>query len=168
MAEKLAPEKRHNFVHNGKRGKKKKEKERIFIKNPIFRILGFLGLWIEFYLIFFFFGIFAGQKVFEWDQTLDEVNIYIDLPPKVPKNLFHAKIQSQHLEVGIKGNPPYLNVCIDEIWFLIFLFWWSLKIIYWIVDLIDQHDLAAAVKTDSSFWTIGNVIGSMPSIIIIF
>lgn len=44
MAEKLAPEKRHNFVHNGKRGKKKKEKERIFIKNPIFRILGFLGL----------------------------------------------------------------------------------------------------------------------------
>ncbi|XP_020246950.1 nudC domain-containing protein 2 isoform X2 [Asparagus officinalis] len=86
MAEKLAPEKRHNFVHNG-------------------------------------------QKVFEWDQTLDEVNIYIDLPPKVPKNLFHAKIQSKHLEVAIKGNPPYLN-----------------------------HDLPAAVKTDSSFWTIEDEI----------
>ncbi|KAF5188379.1 Hsp20-like chaperones superfamily protein [Thalictrum thalictroides] len=38
MAEKLAPEKRHSFIH-------------------------------------------GGQKVFEWDQTIDEVNIYITLPP---------------------------------------------------------------------------------------
>ncbi|KAM1148615.1 hypothetical protein ACFX2B_028996 [Malus domestica] len=61
MAEKLAPEKRHSFVHNG-------------------------------------------QKVFEWDQTLEE---------------------SKHVEVGIKGNPPYLN-----------------------------HDLTCPVKTDCSFWTL--------------
>ncbi|KAG6490274.1 hypothetical protein ZIOFF_051563 [Zingiber officinale] len=67
------------------------------------------------------------QKVFEWDQTLDEVNMYIDLPPNVPKKLFYCKIQSGHVEVGIKGNPPYLN-----------------------------HDLACPVKTDSSFWTLGN------------
>ncbi|KAG4920583.1 hypothetical protein JHK86_049396 [Glycine max] len=66
MAEKLAPEKRHSFVHNG-------------------------------------------QKVFEWDQTLDEVNIYITLPPNVHSKQFYCKIQSKHLELGIKGNPPYLN-----------------------------------------------------------
>ncbi|KAG6493436.1 nudC domain-containing protein 2-like isoform X1 [Zingiber officinale] len=65
------------------------------------------------------------QKVFEWDQTLDEVNMYIDLPPNVPKKLYYCKIQSGHVEVGIKGNPPYLN-----------------------------HDLACPVKTDSSFWTL--------------
>ncbi|KAK7286825.1 hypothetical protein RJT34_22099 [Clitoria ternatea] len=82
MAEKLAPEKRHNFVHNG-------------------------------------------QKVFEWDQTLDEVNIYINLPPNVHSKQFYCKIQSKHLELGIKGNPPYLN-----------------------------HDLTSPVKTDSSFWTL--------------
>ncbi|CAL9122258.1 unnamed protein product [Musa textilis] len=70
----------------------------------------------------------GGQKVFEWDQTLDEVNIYVDLPANVPKKLFYCKIQSAHIEVGIKGNPPYLN-----------------------------HDLACPVKTDSSFWTLGNV-----------
>ncbi|RWW38582.1 hypothetical protein BHE74_00056178 [Ensete ventricosum] len=52
------------------------------------------------------------QKVFEWDQTLDEVNIYIDLPANVPKKLFYCNIQSAHIEVGIKGNPPYLNVCV--------------------------------------------------------
>ncbi|KAG6514997.1 hypothetical protein ZIOFF_025375 [Zingiber officinale] len=28
----------------------------------------------------------GGQKVFEWDQTLEEVDMYIDLPPNVPKN----------------------------------------------------------------------------------
>lgn len=52
----------------------------------------------------------SGQKVFEWDQTLEEVNIYITLPPNVPTKLFHCKIQPKHVEVGIKGNPPYLNV----------------------------------------------------------
>ncbi|XP_078156374.1 uncharacterized protein LOC144552135 [Carex rostrata] len=82
MAEKLAPEKRHKFVHNG-------------------------------------------QKVFEWDQTLEEVDMYIDLPQNVPKKLFYCKIQSKHIELGIKGNPPYLN-----------------------------HDLSSHVKTDSSFWTL--------------
>ncbi|MCD9643880.1 hypothetical protein HAX54_031764 [Datura stramonium] len=82
MAEKLAPEKRHSFVHNG-------------------------------------------QKVFEWDQTLEELNIYITLPENVPKKLFYCKIESKHLEVGIKGNPPYLN-----------------------------HDLMNPVKTDCSFWTL--------------
>ncbi|XP_042386128.1 nudC domain-containing protein 2-like [Zingiber officinale] len=67
----------------------------------------------------------GGQKVFEWDQTLEEVDMYIDLPPKVPKKLFYCKIQSEHLEVGIKGNPSYLN-----------------------------YDLACPVKADSSFWTL--------------
>ncbi|XP_065044748.1 uncharacterized protein LOC135676938 [Musa acuminata AAA Group] len=71
----------------------------------------------------------GGQKVFEWDQTLDEVNIYIDLPANVPKKLFYCKIQSAHIELGIKGNPPYLN-----------------------------HDLACPVKTDSSFWTLEDEI----------
>ncbi|KAL8241026.1 hypothetical protein R6Q59_014381 [Mikania micrantha] len=67
----------------------------------------------------------GSQKVFEWDQTLDEVNMYINLPKGVPTNLIYCKIQSKHVEVGIKGNPPYMN-----------------------------HDLSSPVKTDSSFWTI--------------
>jgi len=61
-----------------------------------------------------------GQKVFEWDQTLEEVNLYITLPPNVHSKAFHCKIQSKHLEVGIKGNPPYLNVssflCLYTFW----------------------------------------------------
>ncbi|XP_039013656.1 nudC domain-containing protein 2-like [Hibiscus syriacus] len=82
MTEKLAPEKRHKFLHNGK-------------------------------------------KVFEWYQTLEEVNFYINLPPYVCSKQFYCKIQSKHVEVGIKGNAPYLD-----------------------------HDLFSPVKTDSSFWTL--------------
>ena len=67
-----------------------------------------------------------GQVVYEWDQTLDDVNIYIN-PPKVllrkyqdenkktlkpgeklPK--LEVKIASTHVTVGIQGNPPFLNV----------------------------------------------------------
>ncbi|WP_348246271.1 CS domain-containing protein, partial [Salmonella enterica] len=60
MAENLAPEKRHTFVH-------------------------------------------SGQNVFEWDQTLEEVNMYIELPKGVPTKLFHCTIQASHVEVGIRG-----------------------------------------------------------------
>ncbi|CAI0385014.1 unnamed protein product [Linum tenue] len=82
MAEKLAPEKRHSFVHNG-------------------------------------------NTVFEWDQTLDEVNMYIKRPMEVRPQQFHCVIRSNHLTFGIKGSPPFLD-----------------------------HDLAHPVKTDCSFWTI--------------
>ena len=66
-----------------------------------------------------------GQLIYEWDQTLDEVNIYIK-PPKIlikkyqdeyKKQLkpgeklpeLDIKIAPTHLSIGIKGNPPFLN-----------------------------------------------------------
>lgn len=64
--------------------------------------------------------------MFEWDQTLEEVNMYINLPPNVFSKLFYCKIQSKHLEVGIKGNPPYLNVWIGPTKFFVLkvdVFW---------------------------------------------
>nr|AFN42820.1 nudcd2-like protein [Marsilea vestita] len=67
--------------------------------------------------------VYNGQTVFEWDQTLARS---INLPKEVPRKLFTCTIRTNHIEVGIKGNPPYLN-----------------------------HDLAGPVKLDSSFWTIG-------------
>ena len=65
------------------------------------------------------------QVVYEWDQTLDEVNIYIKPPdfmlpknkqaiqaqlqPGQPMPSFDIKITPKSLTVGIKGNPPFLN-----------------------------------------------------------
>lgn len=95
--------------------------------------------------------------MFEWDQTLEEVNMYINLPPGVPSKQFFCKIQSKHVEVGIKGNPPYLNVSNSvpfdsfhqKMKFLIAGLNGAFRM--WIV----QHDLTSPVKTDCSFWTLG-------------
>lgn len=51
-----------------------------------------------------------GRVIYEWDQTLTEVNIYITVPSGVRAKDLAVNIQSQHLSVGIKGNPPYLDV----------------------------------------------------------
>jgi HSP20 family molecular chaperone IbpA len=51
-----------------------------------------------------------GRLIYEWDQTLTEVNIYISVPSGVRAKDLAVNIQSNHLSVGIKGNPPYLDV----------------------------------------------------------
>jgi hypothetical protein len=52
----------------------------------------------------------AGETIYEWDQTLEEVNLYISLPDRLPSRLLYCTIKPQHVELGVKGNPPYLNV----------------------------------------------------------
>ena len=81
------------------------------------------------------------RVVYEWDQNLDDVNIYID-PPPVFKPATRRQIQAQlqpgqtlpelsitietnKLTVGIKGNPPFL-----------------------------QEQLGGMVKPSESFWMI--------------
>ena len=52
--------------------------------------------------------------IYDWDQQLDEVNNYIPLPENLPSRLLYCTIKTQHLELGIKGNPPYLSVCAPD------------------------------------------------------
>lgn len=66
-----------------------------------------------------------GRVIYEWDQTLTEVNIYITVPTGVRAKHLAVNIQTQHLSVGIKGNPPYLDI-----------------------------DLAGRVKASESYWTL--------------
>lgn len=54
--------------------------------------------------------ILAGDLIYEWDQQLEEVNMYIPLPERLPTKLLYCTIKPKHLELGIKGNPPFLNV----------------------------------------------------------
>lgn len=51
-----------------------------------------------------------GRVIYEWDQTLTEVNIYVPIPAGVKAKDLAIEIQSTHLKIGIKGNPPYLDV----------------------------------------------------------
>lgn len=54
---------------------------------------------------------FNGLKIYEWDQNLDEVNIYIDAPSGRKASDFDIIIQANNLKVGMKGHDRYF---IDE------------------------------------------------------
>ena len=84
---------------------------------------------------------YGDRVVYEWDQNIDDVNVYID-PPDIFKPKMRAqykaqlqpgqtlpeldvKIETNKLTVGIKGNPPFL-----------------------------QEQLGGVVKVSESFWMI--------------
>lgn len=52
----------------------------------------------------------SGRTVYEWEQTLEEVTIDIPLPPGATKKDLAVKVTNDHLTVGLKGLPPYLDV----------------------------------------------------------
>lgn len=55
---------------------------------------------------------FNGKKIYEWDQSLDEVNIYIQTPDSSLKAKdFDIQISCQRLKVGLKNHSQYF---IDE------------------------------------------------------
>lgn len=52
----------------------------------------------------------AGRTVYEWEQSLEEVNLYIETPPGVTADRLDCKITPKHIRLGIKGNPPFIDV----------------------------------------------------------
>ena len=69
-----------------------------------------------------------GQTVYEWEQSMEEVLLYVTPPPGVKARDIECKIKVNHLSLGIKGNPPFLD-----------------------------HDTGGAVVMDESMWTLGTV-----------
>lgn len=67
----------------------------------------------------------SGRTIYEWEQTLEEVTIDIPLPPGAAKKDLAVKVTNDHLTVGLKGLPPYLDA-----------------------------DFPAKVKSDESYWTV--------------
>mmetsp|Transcript_23728 Transcript_23728/g.39608 ORF Transcript_23728/g.39608 Transcript_23728/m.39608 type:complete len:209 (+) Transcript_23728:32-658(+) len=51
----------------------------------------------------------GGRTIYEWDQSLSEVNIYIEPPPDLPRNMIEIVISHRHLKVGIKNTPPFID-----------------------------------------------------------
>ena len=68
---------------------------------------------------------YQDRVVYEWQQDLEDVHIYIELPPVFHKSVraqmkkqlqpgeklpeLDIKIEVSKLTVGIKGNPPFLS-----------------------------------------------------------
>eukprot|EP01026_Neomeris_dumetosa_P011432 TRINITY_DN14107_c0_g1_i2.p2 TRINITY_DN14107_c0_g1~~TRINITY_DN14107_c0_g1_i2.p2 ORF type:complete len:161 (-),score=6.56 TRINITY_DN14107_c0_g1_i2:132-614(-) len=53
--------------------------------------------------------VYNGQTVYEWNQTLQEVNMFIQLPKGLTAKQLECDIQSENIKIGIIGNPPYLQ-----------------------------------------------------------
>eukprot|EP00878_Enallax_costatus_P007672 GHUV01008032.1.p1 GENE.GHUV01008032.1~~GHUV01008032.1.p1 ORF type:complete len:161 (+),score=40.95 GHUV01008032.1:319-801(+) len=51
-----------------------------------------------------------GRLIYEWDQTLTEVNMYIPVPPDMKAKEIFCDTTKQHLKFGRKGNPPFLDM----------------------------------------------------------
>jgi hypothetical protein len=52
----------------------------------------------------------ADRTIYEWEQSLDEVNVFITPPEGVVARMLDVKIDVMHLKIGLKGNPPFLDV----------------------------------------------------------
>ena len=57
----------------------------------------------------------AGNLIYEWDQNIEEVNLYIPLPEGLPSKLLSVNLKLRHIEIGVKGSPPYLNVSFNHL-----------------------------------------------------
>lgn len=51
-----------------------------------------------------------GRTIYEWEQSLDEVNLYIQPPPGLQASQVECTITPKHLRLGVKGNPPFIDV----------------------------------------------------------
>mmetsp|Transcript_10079 Transcript_10079/g.11568 ORF Transcript_10079/g.11568 Transcript_10079/m.11568 type:complete len:151 (+) Transcript_10079:143-595(+) len=50
-----------------------------------------------------------GETIYEWEQNLNEVLIFIRPPEGVKARMIDCKITPEKLTLGIKGNPPFIN-----------------------------------------------------------
>eukprot|EP01111_Echinosteliopsis_oligospora_P012959 TRINITY_DN4530_c0_g1_i4.p1 TRINITY_DN4530_c0_g1~~TRINITY_DN4530_c0_g1_i4.p1 ORF type:complete len:154 (+),score=46.79 TRINITY_DN4530_c0_g1_i4:41-502(+) len=50
-----------------------------------------------------------GRTIYEWDQTLEEVNIYVSPPQGITAKMIACEIEPQGISLGIKGNPPFIK-----------------------------------------------------------
>lgn len=47
--------------------------------------------------------------IYEWDQTLSEINLYVQVPEGVRGRDLDVAISKSHLKFGIKKLPPFIN-----------------------------------------------------------
>jgi hypothetical protein len=50
-----------------------------------------------------------GETIYEWEQSLEEIRIFIHPPPGIKAKDLVIDIQSNQVKVGLKNKPPFLN-----------------------------------------------------------
>lgn len=52
----------------------------------------------------------AGRTIYEWQQSLNEVEIFINAPEGVKASMIECEITMERLKLGLRGNPPFIDV----------------------------------------------------------
>lgn len=52
----------------------------------------------------------VGKEIYQWEQSLEEVNVLLRPPDWVKAKNIECKITQTHLTIGVQGNAPFLNV----------------------------------------------------------
>ena len=52
---------------------------------------------------------YKGRKIYEWEQSLEDINVYIELPPGVVARMLECKITATRFVLGLRGNPPFMD-----------------------------------------------------------
>lgn len=55
-----------------------------------------------------------GRTIYEWEQTLEEVHVYIEVPEGVRSKMLDVRITASQLRIGLRGNPPFLDEPFQE------------------------------------------------------
>ena len=56
--------------------------------------------------------VFQDRVVYQWSQSLNDVDIFVPLPPdqKITAKALYVNMQRQYLDFGIVGTDPYMKV----------------------------------------------------------
>lgn len=52
----------------------------------------------------------AGRTIYEWQQSLSEVELFITVPDGVKASMIECEITMERLKLGLAGNPPFIDV----------------------------------------------------------
>jgi CS domain len=50
------------------------------------------------------------RPIYQWNQTLTSVDIYVPIPPGVKAKQLFVHIAKNNIKFGITPNPPYMDV----------------------------------------------------------
>lgn len=64
--------------------------------------------------------------MYEWSQTLEDINLFLKPPPGVRAKDLEVTISTDRFSIGLKGNAPFLD-----------------------------EELASTINEDESLWTMG-------------
>ena len=162
MAEKLAPEKRHSFIHNG-----------LSLSLYLFLInlqwFGQLKPCFEFSFFRFWFCLFRWEGVRMGPDFGGSEHVHKSSTKRsFQAILLQDSVQAPRTRHQRKPSLPQCLFLNFKIFFLFLFLFWLLCMVLWVfwISLMSlnywfwfssQHELASPVKTDSSFWTLGNL-----------